>query len=72
MYRDLGLDIAPADNAVESGIEAVRQLLISGRLKLMKIASAAILAEYRTYRRDESGKWSKRTITTWMRCAIGQ
>jgi len=56
MYRDLGLDIAPADNAVESGIEAVRQLLISGRLKLMKIASAAILAEYRTYRRDESGK----------------
>jgi len=51
-----GLDIAPADNAVESGIEAVRQLLISGRLKLMKIASAAILAEYRTYRRDESGK----------------
>lgn len=56
MYRDLGLDIAPADNAVESGIEAVRQLLISGRLKLMKIASASILAEYRTYRRDESGK----------------
>jgi len=22
MYRDLGLDIAPADNAVESGIES--------------------------------------------------
>lgn len=55
MYRALGLDIDPADNAVESGIYDVWQRLSSGRMRVFTTLSNW-LAEYRLYRRDENGK----------------
>lgn len=55
MYRALGLDIEPADNAVESGIYEVWQRLSSGRLKVFTTMTNW-LAEYRLYRRDEKGR----------------
>jgi Terminase RNaseH-like domain len=55
MYRDLGLDVEPADNAVESGIYEVWQALSSGQLKVFADLSNW-LSEYRKYHRDEKGK----------------
>lgn len=54
-YRDLGLELAEADNAVEAGIYAVWERLSTGRLKVFK-SLANWLAEYRGYHRDEKGK----------------
>jgi hypothetical protein len=54
-YRDLGLRLTPADNAVSAGILAVWTLLSEGRLKVFA-TMANWLAEYRIYRRDEHGK----------------
>jgi hypothetical protein len=54
-YRQLGLNITPADNAVESGIYAVWELLSTGRLKVFSTLQNW-LAEYRLYRRDEKGR----------------
>jgi phage terminase large subunit-like protein len=54
-YRDLGLDIVPADNAVESGLYAVWQRLSAGRLKVFRTMQNW-LGEYRLYRRDEKGR----------------
>lgn len=55
VYRDLGLNIEPARNDVESGIYLVWERLSTGR---MKVFSTCLnwLAEYRLYRRDEKGK----------------
>jgi phage terminase large subunit-like protein len=55
VYRDLGLAIDPAINAVEAGILAVWERLSSGRLKVFKSLSSW-RAEYRLYRRDEKGR----------------
>jgi hypothetical protein len=44
-----------ADNAVEAGIFAVWERLVSGRLKVFK-SLTAWFNEYRIYRRDENGK----------------
>lgn len=55
VYRGLGLDIMPADNAVEAGLLAVWERLSSGRLKAFK-SMRAWLAEFRLYRRDEKGR----------------
>lgn len=54
MYRELGLDLEKANNAVESGIYEMWQRLSTGRYKVFK-SCQNWLAEYRLYRRDEKG-----------------
>jgi hypothetical protein len=54
-YRDLGLDIEPAFNAVEAGIFQVWQLFSGGMLKIFESLSN-LRGELRLYRRDEDGK----------------
>lgn len=53
-YKELGLDLTKAKNAVEAGIYAVWQNLASGKLKVFSNC-VNWFAEYRIYRRDESG-----------------
>lgn len=55
MYKQLGLNIIAADNAVESGIYEVYQRLSSMRIKVFSNLTNFI-SEYRLYRRDEKGK----------------
>lgn len=54
IYRDLGLDLQPAINAVEAGVYEVWQRLSSGRLKVFR-SCQNWLNEFRLYRRDEKG-----------------
>lgn len=54
-YASLGLDLHPADNAVESGLFAVYRRLASGRLKVFSTLQNW-RSEARLYRRDEKGK----------------
>lgn len=54
-YRLLGLNLYPADNAVEAGIMACYQRYAGGRLKIFKSLRNTI-TEFRIYRRDENGK----------------
>jgi len=54
-YKDLGLHIFKADNAVEAGIMNVFQRLSGGRIKVFRNLGSW-LGEYRIYRRDEKGK----------------
>ena len=54
-YIDLGLDLIPADNAVEAGIHRVWEWLSTGKLKICKTLQNFWM-EYRLYRRDEKGK----------------
>lgn len=54
-YRNLGLRLQEANNAVEAGIYAVWERLSTGRLKVFKTLQNW-QAEYRLYRRDENGK----------------
>ena len=54
VYRDCGLTLTPANNAVEAGIYAVWQRLSSGRLKVFANCENW-LAEFRLYRRDDKG-----------------
>ena len=53
-YRNLGLHLAPADNAVDAGIFAVESLMTTGRLKILT-KCRNLLAELRIYRRTEKG-----------------
>lgn len=53
-YRQLGLDLTPAINAVDAGLFAVYQRFSTGRLKIFRTCTNT-LAEYRLYRRDEKG-----------------
>lgn len=55
LYRQLGLNIATADNAVESGIHTIWQMLSTGMMKVFNTCPL-ILDEFRVYRRDERGK----------------
>ena len=55
LYRDLGLDLVEADNAVEAGIYNIVSRLTSGRLKVFK-SCPNLLQEMRLYRRDEKGR----------------
>jgi hypothetical protein len=55
IYRDLGLKLVLANNAVDAGIYEVWTRLSTGRLKVFKTLQNW-WAEYRLYRRDESGK----------------
>jgi len=54
IYRNLGLRLAPAVNAVEAGITEVWNLLVSGRLKVMESLSNW-RREFRKYHRDDKG-----------------
>jgi phage terminase large subunit-like protein len=54
-YRDEGLDLTEANNAVESGIYRVWTRLSTGRMKVFKTLTPWF-EEYRLYRRDENGK----------------
>jgi hypothetical protein len=55
LYQELGLDLTPADNAVEAGIYNVWTRLSTGRLKIFSHLEEW-LAEYRIYRRDDKGR----------------
>jgi len=55
MYVEHGLNLAYADNAVETGIQRVWTRLSTGRLKAFS-SLLNFFAEYRIYRRDEKGK----------------
>lgn len=55
MYTDLGLNLTPALNAVESGLYTVWELLSTGRLKVFS-SCTYLLQELRGYQRDEKGK----------------
>lgn len=59
MYYDLGLNLQTALNAVDTGIQEVWQLLVSGQLKVFT-SCQNWLAEFRKYHRDENGKIVKR------------
>jgi hypothetical protein len=59
IYQGLGLDLEAADNSVEAGIYAVRNRLVSGKLKVFR-SLVNWLAEFRLYRRDEKGKVVKK------------
>ena len=59
MYRDLGLNLTPADNAVESGIQQVLDALVLGRLKIFETLSR-FFEEFRLYQRDKNGKVLKK------------
>ncbi|MFL6601825.1 MAG: terminase large subunit domain-containing protein [Steroidobacteraceae bacterium] len=54
-YKDLGLNLDLANNAVEAGIEQVLTLLASDRLKVHNTCTNW-LDEYRRYSRDKDGK----------------
>lgn len=54
-YRDLGLNLMKAKNAVEAGLFAVYQRMTTGRLKIFR-SLRQTLGELRMYRRDEDGK----------------
>lgn len=54
-YQGYGLDVWPADNALEAGIHAVWTRLSTGRLKVFSSLSNWLM-EYRLYRRDENGQ----------------
>jgi hypothetical protein len=54
-YRDLGLDITKAKNAVEAGLYSCWQRLAAGRIKVFRTLRNFQM-EYRLYRRDERGK----------------
>lgn len=53
-YRELGLLLHEAPNAVEAGLYAVWERLSTGRLKIFETLMN-FQAEYRLYRRDEDG-----------------
>lgn len=55
LYQSHGLNLTPANNAVEAGIYAVFERLSTGRLKVFR-TMLNWLAEYRLYRRDEQGR----------------
>jgi hypothetical protein len=55
MYRQAGLKVSEADNAVEAGIYAVYERLSTSRLKVFTTLQGW-RAEYRQYHRDENGK----------------
>ena len=54
MYRELGLSLTPAVNAVETGIAEVWQLLVSGKLKVFSNCQN-FFREFRRYHRDDKG-----------------
>ena len=58
-YRELGLHLQPAINAVEAGLSTVWELLVGNQLKIFKTL-ASFWEEFRLYRRDEKGRVLKK------------
>ena len=58
-YKNHGLDLSFAANAVEAGITCCYDAMVQGRLKIFASLSN-LLGEYRMYRRDENGKVVKK------------
>ena len=58
IYRNLGLKLGEADNAVDAGIYQVWNLLSTGKLKVFS-GLQNWLKEFRMYQRDEDGKVKK-------------
>lgn len=54
-YQKEGLNLFDADNAVEAGIHACYQRLVSGRIQVFRTLRNWT-SEFRIYRRDENGK----------------
>lgn len=54
-YKDHGITLFPADNAVDAGIHNVSQRLVAGKLKVFKHL-VNFQKEYLLYRRDKNGK----------------
>ena len=54
-YRNLGLHLTEADNAVEAGIYQVWERLSTGRLKIAK-SLGNLRRELRLYHRDDRGR----------------
>jgi hypothetical protein len=57
-YADLGLDLTPAANAVEAGIQVVWERLSAGKLKVFSTMENWF-REFRIYRRDDKGRLVK-------------
>jgi phage terminase large subunit-like protein len=55
IYRECGLDLTEAVNAVEAGIYQVWQLMSAGKLKVFK-SLGNWLSEFRLYQRDQEGR----------------
>lgn len=55
LYREQGLNLHAADNAVDTGIARVGQGLATGKIKIFSSCSG-LFGEYRLYRRDDHGK----------------
>lgn len=55
LYRQQGLDVMEADNAVEAGIFEVYERMATSRIKVFSTCGQ-LFEEYRLYRRDEKGK----------------
>lgn len=55
LYRDLGLNLEPAVNAVEAGLLEVWTRMVTGRLRV-QLHLANWIAEFRKYHRDSKGK----------------
>jgi Terminase RNaseH-like domain len=55
VYRELGLDINPSENALEAGIFEVWMRMSTGRLKVFRTL-ANWIGEFRFYQRDDKGK----------------
>ena len=53
-YKELGLNLKPANNAIHAGLDAVLDRLATGRLKVFSTCRNWRM-EYRIYRRDEKG-----------------
>jgi hypothetical protein len=54
LYRELGLNLQPAVNAVEAGITEAWNLLVSGQLKVLA-SLTNWFREFRKYHRDDKG-----------------
>jgi phage terminase large subunit-like protein len=55
IYRQSGVNVQEAENAVEAGIYTCWQLMTTGKLKVFR-SLGNFLTEFRLYRRDEDGK----------------
>lgn len=55
LYRELGVKLFAADNAVEAGIYQIQEMLATGRLKFFRSLSE-LAKEYVVYRRDQKGR----------------
>jgi hypothetical protein len=58
-YQGMGLNLTPANNAVEAGLVGVWRELEAGRIKVFRTLQK-FGEEYRVYRRDEKGKVVKK------------